>query len=229
MRVRILAPPPSGLVTAEIVALPFDPTALLDSLALAADAPPPAFPALEAEVRAFRAPPPADLGEAGARWAAARDSLARLADSLRGLDREAPGYRAAYGRFRTLYGRLAQLSAARDAALQSITGEVRDLARRAGRAADSLRRWESVAYAAFDSLAARRIRETGREPVRAVPGADGVAALELAEGAWWIALHLPVPDNPFLEREWLVPVVSRAGLPFGVPLAEVNATLRWRH
>lgn len=229
MTIRILTPLPPAPAGAEVVALPFDPGALLDSLALAAATPPPAFPALEAELKAFRAPPPADLGESGARWAATRDTLTGLADSLRTLDRRTPGYRAAYGRFRALYQRLAQLGSARDAALRNLTGEVRDLARRAGRAADSLRRWERDAYAAFDSLAAMRIREDGREPVRAIPHADGRTALDLADGPWWITLHLPVPDNPFVEREWRVPVVSRSGLPFGIPLSDRNAAIRWRH
>ena len=214
---------------ADVVALPFDPRALLDSLALAADQPAPAFPGLEAELRAFQAPPPTDLGEAGRVWAATRDSLVRLADSLRGVDRRAPGYRAAYSRYSALYQRLAQRGAAREAVMRDLTGAVRDLARRAGRAADSLRRWEGMAYATFDSLAALTVSRAGREPVRAVPDNDGRATFELPAGAWWITLQRPHPANPFLEYVWVVPVDSRAGLPFGVPLLERNATMRWRH
>ena len=215
--------------SAEVVALPFDPMTLLDSLTVAAKSQPPAFPELEAELRAFQAPPEADLGETGAAWAATHDSLVRLGDSLSAIDRRAPGYRASYARFSALYQRLAQRGAARDAALQKVRGTVRDLARRAGRAADSLRRWEGTAYAAFDSLAALEVSRTGREVVRAVTGDDGRATIALPSGAWWITTQHPHPANPFLEYVWVVPVRSRAGLPFGVPLLEVNAKQRWRH
>ena len=227
--IRIVGASPETPAIAEVVALPFDPQALLDSLALAAQEPAPAFPELEAELRAFQAPPPTDLGAAGRIWAATRDSLVMLGDSLRAVDRRSAGYRAAYGRFRALYQRLAERGAARDAALQTVTGAVRDLARRAGRAADSLRRWEATAYAAFDSLAALAVERTGLEPVHAVPDADGVARLDLGSGAWWIVLTLPQLGNPFVERVWHVPVVSRAGFPFGVPVHESNAAIQWRH
>jgi hypothetical protein len=216
------------LAEVEIVALPYDPERLLDSLAAAYPVPRPDFSALEAELREFRRPAVVEEDGAVRALEATRDSVRRLADSLRRVDRRAPGYAAAYGRFRQLYRRLMERSGARDVALRSLTADVRNLAERAGRAADSLRAWEREAYAGFDSVAAGAEAAAGRSGVSAHTGGDGWGRLRLPPGAWYLVLAVPDPENAFLEYAWDVSVTV-AGFPIRVPLGEDNARRRWRH
>lgn len=212
----------------DVTAYPFDPTGLLDSLATAYGEPPPDVSALEEELRAFSPPEPAPDDAAGVVWAATRDSVAALADSLNAVDRRAPGYGDAYGRFRRLYGRLVERTAARDRAGRQATEPLRDLALRAGRAADSLRAWELAAYAGFDSAAAGEIRATGRQPIAGVTDPQGWLELALVPGRWTLTTELPHPENPFLELRWVVPVTVSV-FPFRVPMTERMAQEPWRH
>jgi hypothetical protein len=212
----------------EVLALPYDPGRLLDSLGATTGAAHPDFPALEAELRAFRERPPAPDDTLAVAWRATRDSVADLADSLRASDRRSAGYAEAYERFRRLYGRLMQRSAARDRARRRTSDVMRDLALRAGRAADSLRAWEDAGYAGFDSAAAGAIRASGRQPMAVMSDAQGWVELTLPRGAWWLTVDLPHPDNPFLEYRWIVPVTVSA-FPFHVPLDDITAREVWRH
>jgi hypothetical protein len=216
------------LVGVAVTALPYDPQQLLDSLAARDTTPRPDFPGLEGELRSFTRPAPAADDSLDRAWRATQDTTRRLADSLRRLDRHAPGYAAAYGRFRQLYRRLVERSGARDAALRGPTADVRALAERAGRAADSLRAWERSAYAGFDTAAALAVEASGREPVAAETDADGWAHFDLPSGRWWVVLQLRHPENPFLEYTWRVPLTV-AGFPVRVPLSGRNASLGWRH
>jgi hypothetical protein len=225
VRVTLDGLPVPGL---DVTAYPFDPDRLLDSLAAAFPEPRPDFTSLERELLAFRPPqPPAeDTAEVG--WRATRDSVVSLADSLNAVDRRAAGYADAYRRFRQLYMRLVQRSAMRESARRADLDPVRELARRAGRGADSLRTWERRAYAGFDSAVARLADETGRKPALATTAADGWLDLELPPGPWWLEARLPHRDNPFAEYTWLAGIVS-AGFPFRLLLSETTATLEWRH
>ncbi len=225
VQVTVDAEPARGV---EVLALPYDPRIILDSLAAAAPSPRPDFSGLEAELRIFRRPPIAEEGPEAVVWEATRDSVERLADSLRAVDRRSPGYAAAYQGFRRLYTRLVERAAVRDAARRELTADVRSLAQRAGFAADSLRRWESEAFAGFDSAAALAVAASGREPVTATTDAAGWAAMELGGGAWWLVVRLRHPENIFLEHVWTVPVTI-SGFPLRVPLTTGNADTHWRH
>jgi hypothetical protein len=225
VRVTLDGAPVPGL---DVVAWPFDPGHLLDSLAAAHPESRPDFADLERELLAFQPPPPPPDDTAEIGWHATRDSVAALADSLNTVDRRSPGYAEAYRRFRQLYMRLVQRSAVREAARRSDLDPVRDIARRAARAADSLRAWEQAAYAGFDSAVARAVAGLGREPVVAATGADGWLELSLAPAAWWLEARVPRRDNPFAQYTWRVGIVT-AGLPFRVALSDATAELEWRH
>lgn len=212
----------------EIVALPYDPERLLDSLAALAPTPRPDFSALEAELLAFQRPTYAEDDIQVQAWAAVRDSVRRLADSLRAVDRASPGYRAAYDRFRRLYERFLQKTTARDAGVRDLTAEVRDLAIRAGRAADSLRGWEREAYAAADSAAMLAQAKLERAAVWGVTDSTGRVSLTLRPGSWWLAALFPHQENPFVEHRWLVPLTAR-GFAFRIPLNGRTGRTRWRH
>jgi len=225
IRVTLDGDPVAGL---DVRAYPFDPDRLLDSLAAASGLPRPDFSDLEAELLAFTPPVPAPDDTAGLAWQATRDSVAALADSLSGVDRRSPDYREAYRRFRQLYGRLVQRMAAREASRRDELDPLRDLARRAGQAADSLRAWELAAYAGFDSAVTTRVAATGRRPMFGATNPDGWLTLELPRGTWWLEAVVSHPDNPFAEYRWSVALVS-AGFPLRIPLSDATVQLGWRH
>ena len=231
VRARLAADAP--LSQLEVVALPFDPSALLDSLANAAPRPRPAFPELETRLRNYQAadvaetPDPAS-GSAAAASRATRDSVLRLSAALKRMDRAAPGYREAYAHFRDLYARYSAREAARENAARRDRSGERSLAEQATRAADSLRMWERVAYRDFPRLAVERTAATGRAPQRVSTDSAGRATLDLTRGGWWLSARLADPSNPFLEYHWDVGLTT-AGLPFAIPLSPLNAETRWRH
>ena len=225
IRVTLDGAPVPGV---EVTAFPYHPSRLLDSLAAVHDVPRPDFDSLERVLLAFTIAPPAPEDTVDGNLRATRDSVAALADSLRAADRRSRGYPEAYRRFRQLYGRLVQRSAARDAARRGDRDPLRALALRAGRAADSLRAWEHGAYVAFDSAAALEEARVGRPPAAGVTDAEGWVTLALRPGAWWLDARLDHPENPFAEYVWEQAVVA-AGLRFRVPLSEHTARLTWRH
>jgi hypothetical protein len=229
-RVEIVASLEPGvpLEGLEVVALPYDPERLLDSLAALAPTPRPDFSALEAELLAFKRPEYREDDAAVQAWAAVRDSVRRLSDSLGGVDRRSPGYAAAYDRFRRLYERFLQKTAARDVGVRELTADVRDLAVRVGRAADSVRAWEQAAYALADSAAILAQAATGRAARWAALDSTGRARLTLPGGPWWLGANLRHPDNPFLEYRWLVPLRT-AGFPLRIPLNQPTRRIVWRH
>ena len=212
-----------------ITALPFDPDDLLDSLAAASPTPRPDFGDLEAQLRDFRPTDDSAAKRAASPWLALRDTVTRLADSLNAADRRAPDYSAAYERFRTLYRRLSERTAERDAALRRLNGPDLQLARRAQTAADSLRAWEYDAFQAYPDVARQKVERLGRPAMETTTDSSGVAELALASGAWWIVARWPDPGDPFMEYYWNVPVHVNGWLPAAVPLHRTTAVRRWRH
>jgi hypothetical protein len=212
----------------EILALPVNADLLLDSLAAAAPKPKPTFPRLEAEMAGYQAVYRAPSGP-GAAWEATRDSVTSLADTLRSMNRASVAYREAYGRLRGLYDRLSQRAAARDRTLHGEMREDRDLAQRAGRAADSLRRWEQVAYADFPTRLADAVRHAGRDVQQQVTDSLGLARLRLPAGRWWVQARARDASNPFEELYWNLPVTLTRLVPVVVPLSDRTARRRWRH
>jgi hypothetical protein len=231
--VRFLKQPGVPLAGVEITALPVDPDALLDSLAAAARTPRPRFPDLERALAGFRQ----DAGQsdsagalhATAAWQAVRDSLEALSGRLRGMDRASLAYREMYGRLRALYDRMGQRAAERDRAMRAGLGPERQLARRAEQAADSLRRWEQVAYQDFPARLEAAVRRSGRDLRQAPTDSTGVVRFTLPPGRWWIQARVRDPENPFLERYWNLPLTLTRLVPVAVPLAEGSGLPRWRH
>lgn len=213
----------------EILALPFNPDRVLDSLATAAPTPPPVFAELVQEMRTYTIPADDPYAELNRPWLALRDSVAALSDSLMAMERSTPAYAAGYARFRVLYARLADLAAARDRALREVNGERVALARRAAAAADSLRAWEYTAYAAYPEAAAEAVIASGRDVVEGVTDRDGMVLLVLDPGRWWLVATWPDETNPFMEYYWNVPVTVTRVIPLRLPLTPELAVRRWRH
>jgi hypothetical protein len=212
----------------QVVALPFDPVSLLDSLRAAAPQPAPDFSDLEAELRSWRRPANDQYDDLNRPWLALRDSVLALSDSLHAMDRGEPGYATRYARFRQLYARLAERAAERDRALRDVSGSEVTLARRAAEAADSLRTWEYEAFASYGELAAAAVVRAGRDVVEGSTDAHGSVTFELQPGRWWLVARRPDPDNPFMEYFWSVPVTATRVVPARVLLIPDNAAWRWR-
>lgn len=229
--VRAELAPGVPLAGFEVMAVPFDAEELLDSLAAASPTPRPTFPDLERRLAEYRigdrdtVQPDAQLT---ASWLATRDSVMRISERLRAMDRAAPGYKEAYARFRDLYARYASREAAREAALRRLFSSDRALADQAARAADSLRRWERDAYREFPRLASDRVGRLGHSVERVAADSAGRLVLRLPRGDWWLNARLANPDNPFVEYRWNVPL-RVSGLPMGVPLSGHNTQSQWRH
>jgi hypothetical protein len=213
----------------EISVLPVDADRILDSLETVAPTPKPRFPELEAEMANYQRRERSQLAEQDCAWRATRDSLAALSDSLHRMNRAAPAYRKAYAHLRELYSRLNRLTTERDRSIQAAIGDDRELARRAARAADSLRRWESVAFAQYPELLTAAVIATGREPRQLVTDSSGEAKVEVESGRWWLYARQADPENPFQEFYWSVPVRTNRWVPSVVLLNHQNVRRRWRH
>ncbi len=219
------------LAELDVVAVPFSPEEVLDSLASAASRPRPTFPALEDRLRRFRPGAPGEEQPDSSviiAWMVTRDSVARLSARLSRMDRSSPAYKDEYRRFRDLYSRYTAREAAREAAVRRLLSDDRVLAAEAARAADSLRAWERQAYRDFPRVAEQRVRETGRAAVRGTTDSSGQLTLSLPSGDWWLNARFNDPENPFIEYRWNVPM-RVAGLPFAIPLNRVNSDPGWRH
>lgn len=230
--VRFIRQPGIPLAGLEVTALPVNPDALLDSLTAAARRPRPEFARLEREMTSFGgddAPDTTGATPAIRAWDATRDSVESLADTLRAMDRASLAYREAYGRLRGLYDRLGQRAGERDRAMRGGLGGERDLALRVARAADSLRRWEQVAYAGFGDRLERAVRQSGRDVHQVPTDSTGAAHFTLPPGRWWIQARVRDPSNPFLERYWNAPVTLTGLVSVALPLLERTAVTRWRH
>ena len=229
---RLVRQPGIPLAGLEVTVFPVDPDALLDSLATAARRPKPQFTALEREMAGFRGdafPDTTGSTRAIRAWDATRDSVEALADTLRSMDRASLAYREAYGRLRGSYDRLGQRAAERDRAVRGGLGGERDLALRVAKAADSLRRWEQVAYAGFADRLERAVRQTGRDVRQVATDSTGIAEVQLPAGRWWIQARVRDPGNPFLERYWNLPVTLTRLVSVAMPLLDRTAVSRWRH
>ncbi len=210
------------LVGLEVVALPYDAQAILDSLGRAGSTDRPDYTALEAELEAYRRKDSDSIASLSAEWAEARLAVAELADSLHRMERGSAEYASAYIRFRTAYQALSREEVVLERRMRRELGSDRDLAARAGAAADALRRWEEEAYRAFPDLVA------GRDGLAGRTDSLGQARLELAAGRWWLVARRPDPQNPFMEFVWNVPLVVSSIVPVATPLSGHNVTLRWR-
>lgn len=214
----------------EVAVLPFNPSRVLDSLARSASVERPDFSELEAALLSYRLQDPVRFQASLAAWLAARDSVARLSDSLSTTgSRTDPAYRREYQRFRRAYAELLRAAGQHEGAIRELVEGDLELARQAAAAADSLRTWELEALLDYPLAAERALRDTGREGYWLETDHDGSAELTLAPGDWWVLARLPHPENPFAEYRWNVPLSAAWGLPLKAPLDSLNASLKWRY
>jgi hypothetical protein len=227
--IHVSLPASDALAGLEVIAAPYDAQAILDSLERAAPTPRPQFPDLDSTLDGFRRDIPDELRRVFQLWADSRGRVEALADTLHGLGHDAPGYERAYNRFRQLYEALVAQEADLERATREMTAEDRELGRAAGLAADSLRRWEEMAFADFDRLADSALARSERSEQYLVTDAAGRVHTKLPVGRWWLLARLPHPENPFMVYSWNAPIHVRGTAPLRVPMSGRNVTLVWRH
>lgn len=218
-----------GLSGAQVAAIPFDPDEILDSLDGSTADPRPTFAALEETLFAFEPSDDVALAAINEPWLALRDSVAALSESLQAMDRMDPAYATAYERFRTQYAEFTRRTAQRDRELSTLDGNAVELARWAQAAADTLRTWERMVYAPYDSLASSALAASGKEAHAFTTDTHGTVHVTLQPGTWWLVVRRADSENPFLEYYWNARVRVNGLVPTVFPLTERHARRRWRH
>ncbi len=227
--VRVALPLTLSNPAGELLLTRFDLSRVIDSLSTIADVPKPDFSALEQELMDFRPARSEALDSLQSEWFSVRQDVVRLADSLRRIGRDAPGYSGAYDRLRGLHTQVTSRERALEERMGQLVPASRiQLARRAMAAADSLRAWEDQALAGLPTLLDSLTGALGPAVVVQLP-ADGRFERELATGTWWVAMRISHPENPFLEYYWETSFTLNRWIPVVVPVNERHMTLRWRH
>jgi len=226
---RVTLPEQFSNPPAEMLLTRFYVARIADSLGARANVPKPDFSALESELTDFRPARSEVLDSLQSEWFSVRQGIVHLADSLRDVGRDAPGYAAAYDRLRTLHIQVTSRETDLERRMSQLVSPDRvNLARQAMAAADSLRAWETGALAAFPHLMDSLSGILGSALVLPLPS-DGQIKRRLATGRWWVAMRIPHSDNPFLEYYWETSFSLNRLIPVVVPLDERHMTVRWRH
>jgi hypothetical protein len=187
-----------------VTALPYDRDSILAIVERRAAGPRPHTRSLDSLFQAFRGP---FLSFARVAWRV--DQLQRRRDSLV-LQRQQASSEAARGELEArqrsvedslrllspeLARRRAELAAARD----TLWPRMEQLRADVGR-------WESTAYAGYDSVLRASTRMRFREGLSDTTDATGWAHLVLPSGRWWISTRTPDPEDPNAQWYWNLPV-----------------------
>lgn len=185
--------------------LPYDRDSLFAALAAEAPEPEPQIPEdLKREFEEI-----AGLQEVwrqkDAEWQEVRDSLKRLSDQLRGMDRRSREYLQAFQRFTDLEARERQLDREKDAAFAAFdTRQQVALAR-----ADSLRAvitsWEDVAFQEYADREAEILERVGRQVHEDTTNTEGLITRQLRGTPWWVHTRLSLPLGELYWNEQVDP------------------------
>ena len=204
-------------------ALPYDRDALFEELAAAYGEPEPPIPdsllALQQEIAAANQA----WSQASADWGAARDSLQKLSEALRGLSRASPQYRLMFQDFNAQEAREQAARRARDQAFERFTGLQNRYTQQAEEIQARRDAWAEQAYAKIDSVIAARLKEMDREEFADTTDANGIARFQLKPGQWWIHARY---DLAYEELYWNEPITVERGDPIQVILNRASAEVR---
>lgn len=186
-----------------VTALPYDRDSILALLERRAAGPRPHTGTLDSLFQAFRGP---FIAFARAAWQV--DQLQRRHDSLK-VQRERATSDAARGeldaRQRVVDDSLRELNAEM-ARRRGVLSAARDtLWPRIDRLRADVERWESTAYAGYDSILRVSTRARFRDGLSDTTDATGWAHLVLPAGRWWISTRSPDPEDPNAQWYWNLP------------------------
>lgn len=191
----------------EVAALPYDRDSILQVLERRAPTGRPHTRELDSLFQAFRGP---FLAFARAAWDVeqARRAHDSLAVRLRAAPVGAPGTRELTLMLRRASDSLLRLGPQLERARNAL-GLARDtLWPRIERLQAEVRRWESSAYAGYDTIVRGIVRDRLKLGIADTTGADGWASLTIGSGKWWLYSRSPDPRDPNAHWYWNVPATS---------------------
>ncbi|MFQ5890238.1 MAG: hypothetical protein ACE5JR_09310 [Gemmatimonadota bacterium] len=196
----------TGVKNHVVFFIPFDRDSLFEALAAQAPEPEPRIPddLLEAFDRISNLQE--EWRQADAAWAEVRDSLQRLSDRLRGMDRRSRQYLQLFRRFTALEGRERQLNRQKQRAFDAFDNLQKAALTRADSVRAVIESWEDVAFADYSDIEADLLEAMEREIYQDTTDADGYVTRRLPGGAWYVHSRLPIPSG---ELYWNVRVDPR--------------------
>ena len=215
---------PTPLSGVEVRALPYDRDVIFDSLRTASPTPEPQIPDTLMQLQEEIAAAQAENQQAEARWNAARDSLTRINEQMRGLSQRSAQYRLLYTDFTEQEAREAAAKRQMDQAFARFDALQKRFTSQAEQIRVQRQNWGDQAYASVDSVIALRLEALDREELADTTDASGMARFPSIEtGEWWIHARY---DLPFEELYWNVPIQVQRGDPLQVILNRSNAQVR---
>jgi len=207
----------------EVQILPFDRDLIFDSLTQAFPTPEPTIPVDLLEAQEEIAVAQEEWRAAEQVWGQGRARLQEITDEMEGLARGEAQYVALYREFQDVEGEVNQAERVKDRAFARYTEMFEGYSQRA----DSMRlvqeQWADEAFADVGTVINLKLREVGREILADTTDADGMAAVELPPGQWWVhARH----ELPFSELYWNIPVNVERNAPVQVQLNASTAQVR---
>lgn len=209
--VRVSIPGPDTLESPAagvgVVALPYDRDSVLATLEARARTPRPGTTALDSLFARFRSPFTAYTRSsyAAAKLRDSRDSLGTRLDSL---PRDTPEYAALHAMLARVSDSLAGVES-ESARTRAILDRARaGFVSRSESLRAAIRHWEDSTYQGYDSIVENLAKTRGAEPVTDTTGATGWAHFSLSPGRWWLYARGWDTSDPNAEWYWNAPVDS---------------------
>jgi hypothetical protein len=207
----------------EVQLIPFDRDVIFDSLTQAFSTPEPEIPADLLEAQEEIAVAQEEWRAAEQVWGQGRARLQEITDEMEGLARGEARYVALYREFQDVEQEVNRAEREKDRAFARYTEMFEGYSQRA----DSMRlvqdQWAEEAFADYWTVFSEKLREAGREVVTDTTDAQGMAAMEVPPGQWWVyARH----ELPFSELYWNLPVEVDRNVPLQVQLNASTAEER---
>jgi len=207
----------------EVQLLPFNRDLVFDSMAAAFPTPEPEIPADLLEAQEEIAAAQAEWRAAEAQWAALRDRLQAITDEMEGLARGESRYVTLFNEFEDGEAELARVERAKDRAFDRFTELQEGYIQRADSMRLVLEEWSDEAFAGVNDVFAMKLRESGRDMVVDTTDADGMAAMAVPEGQWWVYAR---NELPFSILYWNIETMVEGKEPVQVILNESTAEVR---
>lgn len=209
----------------EIQLLPYDRDAIFDSLAAAHPQPEPTVPdTLQVLLQAISAAQ-REVQQTETRWLQLRDSLQTLSDRMSRMNRSSPEYTILFRDFSDLEGLYEQAERESKAAFDRYTALQSEFNTMAQEFRLRMQVWEDEAFADVFTVMAAKAEEAGRTEVYDTTGSDGVVAVVVKPGRWWVHARYPLV---FEELYWNVPIEVQRGERVEIQLSNDNAQIRPR-
>jgi hypothetical protein len=206
--------------------LPYDRDAIFDSLEAAFSTPQPEIPPHVREQQERAQAAQKLWRDAEARWIELRDSLgtlsAQLAQLQNGGRRGTPEWEAAFSQFGTLEREERRVNREVDAAFRAFDEIQQSMMASADSVRLLLEEWEEAAFAAYETVVANKLRESGQNERVETTNASGLTHFDVPEGRWWVHTRYGLP---YEELYWNIPL-QISGDSTHIKLDRSNAEMR---